>query len=562
MQTRSLFISCILSLTAVTAVFGQDRTSGRLFTSRSEVLARHGMAATSHPLATQIAIDILKKGGSAVDAAIAANAFLGVADPGMNGIGGDLFAIVWDAKTGKLYGLNGSGRSPETLTADYFARKGLKKIPSKGPLAVSVPGCVDAWFELHNKFGKLGMDQLLAPAIAYAREGVPVTQEFSDLGRYFQPVMDTLRNSNFKALYCVNNQLPKKGQLFKNPQLAGTLETISEKGRDGFYTGHVAETIEKHMKDAGGFLTAKDLAGQHAEWVDPVSTSYRGYDVWELPPNGQGIAVLQILNILEGFNLAGYGYGSPEHIHYVTEAKRLAFEDMARYYGDPSFSTIPVKKLISKEYAAERRKLIMPDRVGVFKAGPANESNTIYLTVADEAGNMVSFIQSNFSFFGSMEVPAGLGFCLQNRGSGFDLTTGMANSYAPAKRPFHTIIPAFVTKNGKPFLSFGVMGGDMQTQGHVQVLLNLIDFGMNLQEAGDAPRFKHDGTFPTRGTINPGEIRVESGFSYETIRALMIIGHKVTYDYGNFGGYQAIMVKDGIYYGASDSRKDGQAAGY
>jgi gamma-glutamyltranspeptidase / glutathione hydrolase len=562
MQVRCISLSYLIILTSFSALFGQDRTSGRLFTSRSEVLSRHGMAATSHPLATQIAIDILKKGGTAVDAAIAANAFLGVADPGMNGIGGDLFAIVWDAKTGRLYGLNGSGRSPETLTSDYFKNKGLKRIPSRGPLAVSVPGCVDAWFELHTKFGRIGMEQLLAPAIAYAREGVPVSQEFADLGRYFQPMMDTLQNPNFKALYCVNNQLPQKGQIFKNPQLANTLQMISEKGRNGFYTGKVAETIEKHMKAAGGFLTAKDLAVQHAEWVEPVSTNYRGYDVWELPPNGQGIAVLQMLNILEGFDLAKYGYGSPEHIHYVTEAKRLAFEDMARYYGDPAFSEIPVKKLISKEYAAERRKLIMPDRVGTYQPGPVNESNTIYLTVADEEGNMVSFIQSNYSFFGSMEVPAGLGFCLQNRGSGFDLTTGMANSYAPAKRPFHTIIPAFLTKDGRPCISFGVMGGDMQTQGHVQVLLNLIDFGMNLQEAGDAPRFKHDGTFPTRGTINPGEIRVESGFSYETIRALMIIGHKVTYDYGNFGGYQAIMLKDSVYYGASDSRKDGQAAGY
>jgi gamma-glutamyltranspeptidase / glutathione hydrolase len=560
MPTHYLFVSVLFLLSTI--VSGQDRTSGKLFTSRSEVIARHGMAATSHPLATQIAIDILKKGGTAVDAAIAANAFLGFADPGMNGIGGDLFAIVWDAKTAKLYGLNGSGRSPENLTPEYFRKKGQTRIPARGPLAVSVPGCVDAWFELHNRFGRLGMDQLLAPAIAYAREGVPVTQEFADVGNYFQPMMDTLRNENFKALYCTGNKLPQKGQIFRNPELASTLEIISKKGRDGFYTGTVAEAIEQQMKVSGGFLTARDLARQHAEWVEPVSTNYRGYDVWELPPNGQGIAVLQILNILEGFDLAKYGYGSPEHIHYFTEAKRLAFEDMARYYGDPAFSTIPVKKLISKDYAAERRKLILPDRVGTFQAGPVNESNTIYLTVADDAGNMVSFIQSNYSFFGSMVVPKSLGFCLQNRGSGFDLTTGMANSYAPGKRPFHTIIPAFVTRDGKPFLSFGVMGGDMQTQGHVQVLMNLIDFGMNLQEAGDAPRFKHDGTFPTRGEINPGEIRVESGFSYETIRALMIMGHKVSYDYGNFGGYQAIMVKNGVYYGASDSRKDGQASGY
>jgi len=562
MIKRFLFLIAVLMVPCMHAALAQDRTSGKLFVSRSEVLARHGMAATSHPLATQIALDVLKKGGTAADAAIAANAFLGFADPGMNGIGGDLFAIVWDAKTGKLYGLNSSGRSPETLSPDYFRNKGLTKIPGKGPLAVTVPGCVAGWFELHNRFGKLGMDQLLAPAISYAMEGVPVTQEFSDLGEFFQPVMDTLRNPNFKALYCRNNQLPRKGEIFKNPELAKTLEIISLKGRDGFYKGPVAEAITQHMKSSGGFLTAKDLAGHHADWVEPVSTNYRGYDVWELPPNGQGIAALQILNILEGFEMAKYGYGSAEHIHYLVEAKRLAFEDMARYYGDPAFTDIPVQQLISKEYAAERRKLIHPHRVGTYQPGPVNESNTIYLTVADDAGNMVSFIQSNFSFFGSMEVPEGIGFCLQNRGSGFELTTGMANSYAPGKRPFHTIIPAFVTKDGKPYLSFGVMGGDMQSQGHVQIIMNLIDFGMNLQEAGDAPRIKHDGTFPTRGRINPGEIRLESGFSYATIRDLLIMGHMVGFDYGNFGGYQAIMVKDGVYYGASDSRKDGQAAGY
>ncbi len=547
-------------LPAITS--GQDRTSGRTFASRSEVIATHGMAATSHPLATQVAIEILKNGGSAVDAAIAANAFLGVADPGMNGIGGDLFAIVWDPKTGKLYGLNGSGRSPATLTSDYFKKKGLSRIPARGPLSVSVPGCVDAWFELHHRFGRLEMDRVLSPAIRYAREGVPVAQEFADLGRYIQPIIDTLRNPGFKALYCKDNHLPAKGQLFRNPQLAATLETISKKGRDGFYTGYVAEAIEKQVTAGGGFLTAKDLARQHAEWVEPVFTNYRGYDVWELPPNGQGIAVLQMLNILEGFDMAKFGYGSTEELHYFTEAKRLVFEDMARYYGDPSFTGIPVNKLISKEYADERRKLIRADQVGTFEPGPVNESNTIYLTVADSSGMMVSFIQSNYLFFGSMVVPEGLGFCLQDRGSGFDLTTGLPNSYAPAKRPFHTIIPGFVTKDGKPFLSFGVMGGDMQSQGHVQVLLNLLDFGMNLQEAGDAPRFKHDGTFPTRGMINPGEIRVESGFPYETIRDLMFMGHKVSYDYGNFGGFQAIMYRDGVYYGASDSRKDGQAAGY
>lgn len=559
---KKLILPTLILLTHL-LTYAQDRTSGRAFETRSEVLATHGMVCTNNPLATQVGLEILRNGGNAIDAAIAANAYMGAADPGMNGIGGDIFAIVWDARTHKLYGLNGSGRSPENLSLEYFQQHHYTRIPLRGPLSVSVPGCVDGWFMLHDRFGKLPMSQLLAPAISYAREGIPITQETADLMAYTQPMVDTMNIPNFKATYCINNgKFPTKGMIFKNPDLANSLELISKGGRDAYYNGEIAKRIEEHMKEVGGFLTAADLAKHHGEWVDPVSTDYRGYDVWELPPNGQGIAVLEMLNILEGFDLAKYGFGSPEAMHLFIEAKRLAFEDMAKYYGDPDFSKIPVQQLISKEYAAQRRKLIDMNKVGDFGPGMVEQSNTIYLTTADDEGNMVSLIQSNFQLFGSMEVAKGLGFCLQDRGSSFELKKDHPNGFAPGKRPFHTIIPAFVTRDGKPYMSFGVMGGDMQTQGHVQILMNLIDFGMNLQEAGDAPRMNHSGTFPVKGEDNPGILYVESGFPYESIRELMRMGYKVGYTYMNYGGYQAIMLKDGVYYGASDPRKDGQAAGY
>jgi gamma-glutamyltranspeptidase/glutathione hydrolase len=549
-------------------VKAQDRTSGKSFATRSEVLAVNGMVATNHPLATQIGLDILKKGGSAVDAAIAANAFLGLADPAMNGIGGDLFAVVWDAKTNKLYGLNASGRSPKGVTLAYFKEKGYAQVPAMGPLSVTVPGCVDGWVELNKKFGKIPVDQLLAPTIAYAKAGVPITQEVADL--FIEPrllsrigLKDAGRFSNFKKQYMKKGAFPVKGELYKNLELARTLEIISKKGRNGYYTGEVAQKIAAHIKQEGGFLSTEDLASHKSEWVDPVSTNYRGYDVWELPPNGQGISVLQILNILEGFDLAKVGFGSKEHIHYFTEAKKLAYEDLATYYGDPAFNTLPLAKLLSKEYAAERRKLINDKQAGIYEPGLAIAGHTIFLTAADKEGNMISLIQSNAAPFGSLEVPEGLGFVLHNRGSFYELSENHINAFAPGKRPFHTIIPAFISKEGKPFMSFGLMGGDMQPQGHVQMVMNIIDFGMNLQEAGDAPRIYHEGTFARLGHVKDvGNLYLESGFPYETIRDLMLLGHKVSYAYGLFGGYQAIMRKEGVYYGASESRKDGQAAGY
>jgi gamma-glutamyltranspeptidase/glutathione hydrolase len=539
----------------------QDRGTGKTFATRSEVMGVKGMIASSNPLVAQVGLSILQKGGNAIDAAIAANALQGVVDPSANGIGGDLFVMIWDAKSRKLYGLNSSGRSPELLTLPYFKAKEMTAIPRQGPLSVSVPGCVEGWFEMNKRFGKMKMEALLTPAINYARDGFPISDEAALVLNFFKP--DALPASNFKKLFFPGSRVMGKGELFKNPDLANSLSLISKKGRDGFYTGELAKKIEAHIRKEGGFLSAADLASHQSEWVEPVSTNYRGYDVWELPPNGQGIAVLQMLNILEGYPMKDFGYGSPEHIHHFVEAKRLAFEDMAVYYGDPAFHAIPVQKLISKAYAAERRKLIDSSKVGTYEAGPVNESNTIYLTVADAEGNVVSLIQSNFGPFGSMEVAEGTGFCLQNRGGSFVLDASHINGYAPKKRPFHTIIPSFITKEGKPFISFGVMGGDMQAQGHVQIVMNIIDFAMNLQEAGDAPRIRHSGTLPVAGRKNPGSIQLESGFAYETIRRLMNIGHQVGYaPFLSYGGYQAIMIKDGIYIGASDGRMDGCALGY
>ncbi|MEM7102241.1 MAG: gamma-glutamyltransferase [Bacteroidota bacterium] len=560
---KSIFLFCITLFTF--QLMGQDRITGKGFATRSEVIAKNGMAATSHPLATQVALDILKAGGNAVDAAIAANAALGLMEPTGCGIGGDIFAIHWDANTQKLYGLNGSGRSPKSLTLDYFLEKDMKKIPAYGPLPVSVPGTVDGWFELHDKFGSMPMSDILQPAINYAREGFPVTEL---IAYYIQRTAKRFHDMpNFAEVWMPGGEAPKKGDLFKNPDLANTYEQIAKGGRDAFYKGDMAKTMANFIKEQGGFLSYEDLATHESEWIDPVSTNYRGYDVWELPPNGQGIAALQILNILERYDIASMGFGSAEYIHLFTEAKKLAYEDRAKYYADPAFNDIPVKELISKSYADKRNELINPNRAArTYDAGKLQTGETIYMTVADKDGNMISLIQSNYRGMGSGMVPEGLGFMLQDRAELFTLEKGHFNVYEPGKRPFHTIIPAFVTKDGKPFMSFGVMGGGMQPQGHVQILVNMIDFGMNLQEAGDAPRIQHKGSSEPTGSVmtDGGTLNLESGIDYSVIRTLMSIGHKVVWDLGSYGGYQAIMYneKQGVYYGASESRKDGQAAGY
>ena len=545
-------------------IFAQDRINGKSFATRSEVIAKNGMVATSHPLVTQIGLEILKNGGNAIDAAIAANAALGLMEPTGSGIGGDLFAIIWSAKDKKLYGLNASGRSPEKLTLQYFKDQNMTSIPAYGPLPVSVPGCVDGWFEMHKKFGSMKMSEILAPAIKYANEGFPVTEL---IGYYLTLSSSRFKKyPNFSETFMPNGSPLTKGTIFKNPYLANTYQKIAKGGKDSFYKGETAKTIVNFIQSQGGFLSEKDLANHTSEWVEPVSTNYRGYDVWELPPNGQGIAALQILNIMEGYNVREMGFGSSEYIHYFTEAKKLAFEDRAKYYADPDFNKLPVNQLISKKYATERRSLISERAARSYSPGALEDGDTVYLTVADKDGNMVSLIQSNYRGMGSGMVPPGLGFMLQDRGELFSLEEGHFNVIEPNKRPFHTIIPAFITKNGEPWISFGLMGGAMQPQGHAQIVINLIDFEMNLQEAGDAPRIQHNGSSePTGGEMTDGgQIVLESGFDYETIRNLMSKGHNIGFELGSYGGYQAIMYdkENGVYYGASESRKDGQAAGY
>ena len=558
-------IFCLVVLSLSLQFYSQDRITGEPFSTRSEVIAENGMVATSHPLATQIGIDILKKGGNAVDAAIAANAAIGLMEPTGNGIGGDLFAIIWIENNKKLYGLNASGRSPKNLKLEYFKNNGFSKIPAYGPLPVSVPGCVDGWFEMHEKFGNLNMKQILEPAISYAENGFPV----SELVSYYLGISakNFGKYPNFNETYLINGFSPKKGQIFKNKDLANTLRIISDKGRSGFYEGKIAKIMSDFIIDQGGFLSYEDLKNHKSDWIEPVSTNYRGYDVWELPPNGQGIAALQILNLLEKFDIKSMGFGSAEYIHHFVEAKKIAFADRAKYYADMDFNDIPVDYLISKEYADKRRDEINPTRAArSVKAGEIENGDTIYLTVADKDGNMVSLIQSNYRGMGSGMVPPGLGFMLQDRGELFSLDKDHYNVYEPEKRPFHTIIPAFITKDNKPYISFGLMGGAMQPQGHAQIVINLIDFGMNLQEAGDAPRIRHvSNQQPTGGEMfDGGELSLESGFDYKEIRKLMKFGHKVIFSLGSFGGYQAIMYDDelGVYFGASESRKDGSAMGY
>ena len=559
------FLLCLLPFTAPMAA---DRVTGETFATRSEVIAPEAMAATSHPLATQIALDTMRRGGNAIDAAIAANAALGLMEPTGNGIGGDLFAIVWDAESQKLYGLNASGRSPRSLTLEWFLEQGHESIPSYGPLPVSVPGAVDGWFELHGRFGQLPMTDILQPTIDYARRGHPV---HATIAHYWAVAVDRLgKYPGFTEQMTIDGRAPRKGELWRNPNLADTLEALAKEGRDAFYKGDIARSIADYMQANGGFITYEDLASHESQWVEPVSTNYRGYDVWELPPNGQGIAALQILNIIEQYDVSEMGFGSADHVHLFLEAKKLAFEDRARFYADPAYMDVDVERLVSKEYARERRALIdMGKAARSFPHGdPAvlREGDTIYLTTADGEGNMVSLIQSNYRGMGSGMTPPGLGFVLQDRGELFTLEPGHPNSYAPGKLPFHTIIPAFITRDGKPWISFGLMGGGMQPQGHAQIVMNLVDFGMGLQEAGDAPRIHHTGSSEPTGSSmeNGGIVNLETGFDYAVIRELMARGHRIQYARGPYGGYQAIMKHPefGTYLGASESRKDGHAAGY
>ena len=559
---RLIIVSLLLIVSG--SLNAQDRVTGRNYSSRSEVIAQKGMVCSSQPLASQVGLQILKDGGNAIDAAIAVNAMLGLVEPTGCGVGGDLFAIVWDADSESLYGLNASGRSPKSLDLEYFKTQGLEKIPAYGPIPVSVPGAVDGWFELHKAFGSIAMEDILGPAIDYAENGFPVTEL---IAYYLQGSSRRFKTyPNFEKTYMPGGNALEKGDVFKNPYLANTYRALAKTGRDAFYKGPIARTITDFIQAQGGFLSYEDLAGHQSEWVQPLSCNYRGYDVWELPPNGQGTAALQILNILEHFDLRTMGFGSADYIHHFTEAKKIAFEDRAKFYADPAFNTIPIDTLISEAYAKRRAAEIGSRAKLSYDAYELEQGNTVYLTVADQWGNMVSLIQSNYRGMGSGMVPDDLGFMLQDRGELFSLESGHFNVYEAGKRPFHTIIPAFVTKDGKPLMSFGLMGGAMQPQGHAQIVINLVDFDMNLQEAGDAPRMRHSGSSQPTGEqmTNGGMLHLESGIDYEVIRALMRKGHKVGFDLGSYGGYQAIWydAKKGVYYGASESRKDGQAVGY
>jgi gamma-glutamyltranspeptidase/glutathione hydrolase len=590
MQTRigvatALLVGLTATANAGTDIGRGDRYSGHTWASRSPVLAQHGMAATEQPLASQAAIDVLKKGGSAVDAAIAANAMLGLMEPVLNGIGGDCFVIVWDPKTHKLYGYNGSGPSAKgrdlaKMQAEVkaaYLKAGLPvkdHIPSVGSLPITVPGTVDAWGALHERFGKLSLADDLAPAIAYANNGFPVTQLVSEYWKGNVKAFDRLHglieeSANARATYLIDGHAPAEGEVFRNPDLAHTLTAIAQGGRDAFYKGAIAHTIDTYFKRIGGDLRYEDFAGYHGEWVTPQSVNYHGYDVYELPPNGQGFAALEMLQLLKGFDLKKMGVGSADALTVMLEAKRLAYEDLAKYYADPRFVDVPMKGLLSEAYAEQRRKLIHLDHANPA-IGPGDpklfQGDTTYFTTADKDGMMVSIIQSNYRGMGSGLVADHLGFMFQDRGELYSLDDKAANVYAAGKRPFHTIIPGFVLKDGNPWMAFGLMGGDMQPQGHIQVLTDMIDYGMNVQDAGDAARWRHYGNAEPTGEKSQGigTVEMESGFDPAVKAELVKRGYKVVPGTGNFGGYEAIMfdAAQHVYWGATEMRKDGEVVGY
>jgi gamma-glutamyltranspeptidase/glutathione hydrolase len=545
-----------------------DRPSGETFQGRSAVIAKHGIVATSQPLAAQAGLEVLKAGGNAADAAVAAGAVMGVVEPMSCGIGGDLFVIYWDNKTQQLFGLNASGHSPYELSREVFIKQGLTEIPDEGPLSWSVPGCVAGWSDLVQRFGTRPLGDLLQPAIDFAEHGFPVSEIIA--ADWKSSEKNLARWPDSAKTFLIDGRAPAVGEMFRNSRLAATYRAIAAGGGDAFYRGEIADAIVAFSQANGGYFSRRDFEDHRNERVEPVSTNYRGYEVWELPPNGQGIAVLEMLNLLEGYNLAALGPGNPDYLHLLIEAKKLAFADRARFYADPAFAKLPLAELISKPYAERQRRRI--DRAHAATDVPPGDprlahGDTIYLTVVDEDRNCCSYIQSNYFGFGSQVVPGELGFALQNRGTLFALDDEHLNRYEPHKRPFHTIIPALVTKDGRPWFVFGVMGGDMQPQGHVQVLVNLIDFKMNAQAAGDAARVRHSGSAtPTglAGDPDGGQVFAESGISDAAVAALRAKGHRVSHARGGYGGYQGILIdwQHGTLHGGSESRKDGCAIGY
>jgi len=558
----------VLLVVATSFALAADRPEGRAFATRSVTYAQHGMVAAAHPLAVQIGLDVLKAGGSAVDAAIAVNAALGFLEPVSCGLGGDLFAMVWDPETEKLYGLNASGRAPASLTIDKVPAEENGTIPVYSVYSWTVPGAADGWFELHDKFGKLPIKDVLGPVASIAREGAPVPQVIA--GGWARGAARFKDMPGFAEVFMPGGKVPAEGEVFANPALAHTLDRLAAGGRDAFYRGEIAEQIVAFSNEVGGFFSMEDFATHTSEWVEPISTTYRGLTVWELPPNPQGLAALQMLNILEGFDVAAMGRDSTEFWHLAIEAKKLAYEDRAKYYADMSFSEVPVEALLDKSYAAERAKLIDMDRAArtVEPGNPAlDHGDTTFLVAADSNGMLVSLIQSNYTGFGSGYVVPSVGIGIQDRGALFTLEEGHPNALEPGKRPFHTIIPAFMGWNGTPDTAFGLMGGGMQPQGHVQIVLNLVDFGMNLQEAGDAPRFYHTGSSQPTGTVmtSGGILHLEKGLPPEVYRDLAKRGHRIQEtNPAAFGGYQIIYrnPETGVLAGATESRKDGMAAGY
>ena len=531
--------------------------------NRSTVVCQNGIVCASQPLAAQVGIDILKAGGNCIDAAIATNAMLGLTEPASNGIGGDLFAIVWVEKDQKLLGLNASGRSPYDWNLQAAQSLGLTSIPKESPLSWNVPGCVRGWDTLNQRLCKLSLARCLEPAIEYAKAGFPLSPIISGSFQF-----DPQSSPSLAKVFHPEGKRPQYGDIFKNPLLASSYEAIAKGGPAAFYEGEIAERIVAKSRELGGKMSLKDLRDCEATWVDPVSSSYRGWDVWEIPPNGQGIAALQILNMLEQFDIGQLKPNSAEHLHLFIEAKKLAFEDRAQYYADVDFADVPIEWLISKDYAKQRGKRIDPKVASakLMHGDPELDSDTIYLCAADGEGNMISFIQSNYHGFGSMICPDGVGFPIQNRGQAFSLDPDHRNRLEPHKRPFHTIIPAFMTRDGRPVMPFGVMGGDFQPQGHAQVVMNMIDFGMSPQQAGDQPRVEHIGSSSPWGakSADGGEVTVERGIAEKVKRKLAEMGHKVRPGVGAFGGYQAIWRVDHPrrYFGGSDPRKDGAAIGY
>jgi gamma-glutamyltranspeptidase/glutathione hydrolase len=558
-----------LAFLLMTSGAADDAISARGDATRSVVWAKHGMVCAAQPLAVQAGIEILKQGGSAVDAAIAVNACLGLMEPTANGLGGDLFAILWDPKTKQVVGLNASGRAPLALTADKVPPDSVGTIPLYSPYSWTVPGTCDGWFELHARYGRLPMSTVLAPAIRYAEEGFPLSPVIAE--NWATGARRFVDKPGLKEVFLPGGRAPREGELFKNPALARTLRLLAEKGRDAYYKGPIADAIVRFSRAHGGFFAAEDFARHHSTWDTPLATDYRGYRVWELPPPGQGLAALQLLNLLENYDLKAMGRNSPDFWHLMVEAKKVAFADRARYYADPAFAQVPVQQLLSKDYAKRRTKLIdmqhaaLTDQPG--DVAMLNRKETTYLCTADESGLMVSLIQSNYTGFGSGYVVPEVGFGLQNRGALFSLHKGHPNYLEPGKRPFHTIIPAFVTKDDQPLMAFGLMGGDMQPQGHAQVMVNLVDFGMNLQEAGDAVRYHHTDSSEPTGTVmtDGGVLHIEDGLPAAVLDELKRRGHVLKPEpVGAYGGYQAIWRDPvtGVYSGATEKRKDGCAAGY